>query len=167
MLSWSVLIGHIRRSSEVTWSALVLFVIAALATIPTYTTGKGSGRVIRGLPGVIREFTIEHSQSAQFALIACLLLGAVSIWGLWQMRNAGDTSGGIRWAVWILAIFTTAIMFRTADLGGKIRHTETRPDYVLPTADPNAGPGEPGGPGGGAPGGSAPGTQGGSGTPAP
>lgn len=154
-----LLVGRTRRSAEVTSVALMTFVIAALATVPTYYTGKGSSRVIRGLPGVEREYTIAHAEAAQLALILCLILGALSLWALLQIQRSGDIAVGIRWSVWILAIVTAGMMFRTSHLGGQIRHTETRPDYVLPTEDPSGGPGGPGG--------EAPGTEGQGGAPAP
>jgi len=136
-----LLIGHLRRSSEITMVALVLFVLAAVATVPTYISGRNSSRVIRGLPGVVREVTRAHSGAATPALYASLVLGVASLWGLKQWRALGDIAGSIRGSVWALAIVTTALMFWTAYLGGEVRHTEARPDYVIPTAEPSPMPG--------------------------
>ncbi len=144
-----LLIGQLRRSREITMVALVLFVLAAVICIPTYTSGRGSSRVIRGVEGVVREVTRSHSAAAWPTLIATLILGAVSAWGLVQWRRAGDISRGVRGAVWVLAIASTALLIWTTHLGGQVRHTETRPDYVIPTAEPTS----PSGPGGGSPGG--------------
>jgi uncharacterized membrane protein len=131
-------IGQVRRSREITMVALILFVLAAVVVIPTYTSGRGSSRVIRGLPGVAREFTRSHSSAAWPALIATLILGALAAWGLVQWRRLGDITSWVRGAVWGLAIASTGLLLWTAYLGGEVRHTEARPDYVIPTAEPTS-----------------------------
>lgn len=142
-----LLIGQLRRSREITMVALFLFVLAAVTAIPTYQSGRGSSQVIRGLPGVVREITRAHASAAWWAYISSLILGAAALWGLIQMRTC-DLARWIRGTVWILAIVTTGLMLWTAYLGGKVRHTEARPDYVVPTAEPT----DASAPGGGGPG---------------
>lgn len=141
-------IGRLRRSAEITMVALVLFVTAAVVTVPTYLSGQGSSRILKGLEGMDREVTKNHSSAAQFALICSLILGAVAVWALLEWRRTGDLAGRTRMIVWVVALFTTAVMMRASYLGGAVRHTEARPDFVVPTAEPQ-GPG--GGPASGAP----------------
>lgn len=153
-----LLIGHWRRSSEITMVALVLFVLAAVVTIPTYYSGRNSSRVIRGAEGVMREITREHSGAAGWGYYASIVLGLVSAWGLWTWRAAGELAPRMRALVWVAALLTASTLARASWTGGKVRHTEARPDYVIPTEEPEA-------PGGGAGAGSGS-TDGSSGAPA-
>ncbi len=142
-------IGHWRRSSEITMIALVLFVLAAVVTIPTYYSGRNSSRVIRGVEGVARDITRTHSGAASWAFYASLVLGLVSAWALRQWRSAGDLTARARGLVWLVALLTVATLTRASLTGGKVRHTEARSDYVIPTEAPEeaGGPGAPGGAG--------------------
>lgn len=131
-----LLIGQWRRSREITMVALVLFVLAAVVVIPTYISGQNSSRVIRGLPGVVREVTRSHSAASRPALIATLILGVLSLWALVQWRRRGDLTRWVRASVWAMAIASTGLLLWASHLGGQVRHTEARPDYVIPTAEP-------------------------------
>ncbi|MCE7938450.1 hypothetical protein DCC79_06290 [bacterium] len=142
-------IGHWRRSSEITMVALVLFVLAAVVTVPTYYSGRNSSRVIRGVEGVVRDITRAHSGAATWAYYVTLVLGLLAAWGLKQWRSAGDLTSRVRGLVWIVAILAATTLARASLTGGKVRHTEARPDYVVPTEAPEeaGGPGAPGGAG--------------------
>jgi len=147
-----LLIGQLRRSREITMVALILFVIAAVSVIPTYYSGRNSSRVIRGVEGVVREVTRAHSSAARPAYYATLLLGVIAAWGLVQWRRKGDLTGWVRGAVWALAIASTGLLFWAANTGGKVRHTEARPDYVIPTEEPEDTSAPASSPGGSSPG---------------
>lgn len=90
-----------------------------------WMTGNAAHDVIHGLvPGISHEAIEAHEDAATVALIAAGLLGAFSLWGLLGFR------GRKRLPSWFIAIalagslVVSGLMARTANLGGKIRHTE-------------------------------------------
>jgi len=118
--------GFIRRSEEAKKIALGIFVVVGLVTIPIYLTGDPSEHAVMLLPGVSDHLIHEHDDSAGFALAATSILAVASLIGLWLCRGNNGLPSWSANLILILAILNIAIMVRTANLGGQIRHTEIR-----------------------------------------
>lgn len=127
-------IGLVRRSPEVTRLGLLTFVIVALVAVPTYLTGEPAEEIVEHLPGVSHDIIEEHEEAALPASIVLWVTGAGALLSL-VMGMRGRR--GPRWlngAVLALGVVAFVAMARLGNIGGQIRHTEVRPDFVAEAA---------------------------------
>ena len=100
-----LLFALLRKSEEVKRVALSVFVLTALAAVPTYLTGEPAEEVAEHLPGVAKALIEQHESAALLALSAALATGVVALAGLflawrskqlprWQL-GAGDVVSGV------------------------------------------------------------------------
>jgi hypothetical protein len=73
------LVGRIRRSDEVQWISLQMFVALALVSIAVYLTGSPASHQMREVPGVSRDLIRNHSDAADFAFTGVEVLGALAL----------------------------------------------------------------------------------------
>jgi hypothetical protein len=128
--------AQLRGSQELTRASLGIFAIAAVMGLAAFLTGEPAEEVVKRLPGIEKSAIHEHEEAALVATWLLGLVGAVSLGGLIAFRKR---DGGVprRFGVLVLALslFPTLAMARTANLGGKIRHTEILPGTVAPRVD--------------------------------
>jgi quinol-cytochrome oxidoreductase complex cytochrome b subunit len=62
-----LVLGVIRRSREIQWASLQLFVALALLSIAVYLSGSPANHQVRDLPGFTRSVIHRHSTAADFA----------------------------------------------------------------------------------------------------
>jgi hypothetical protein len=122
------------RSEHLKRFALVLIVAVPLLIIPVVYTGREAVVVIGNLPNVPLDLIGEHEESVNATWIAAGIAGCVAAASLFRYRG----SRTLPRVVLILALITTltadALLIRTAQLGGMIRHPETRRHFEAPTA---------------------------------
>jgi uncharacterized membrane protein len=135
-----LLIGLIRKSKDIKNMGLLLFVIAALVMIPTFLSGKQAPRIVKELPGVTKSLIHNHAESAEVAFIAVGILGALSLLSLFLNLREGGTPPWLFVLCFLLSIFVSVSMAYTANLGGQIRHTEIRSDFIPPPPSPPGAP---------------------------
>jgi hypothetical protein len=70
----------------------------------------------------------EHDASAGWALGSAVLVAAAGVWA-WRRRGFGRE---VTVPLLVLTGLCTAILGRTALLGGRIRHPEARAGFVAP-----------------------------------
>jgi hypothetical protein len=104
--------------------SLGVLVIVALFAIPAYLTGEPAEEAIEHLPGVNEDAIEEHGEAAKFAFAGDLVLGAVALGGLLVFRGSKPAPAWLDILVLVLAVLVFAMMVRTANLGGHIRHPE-------------------------------------------
>jgi uncharacterized membrane protein len=124
-----LLYAFVRDSDEVMKVSLGTFVVTALITIPVYLTGDGAADIVAKLPGVSLDIIQRHDSAATVTIIAIELLGAVSLWGLWQSRRSTELARWITVSVLVLGFLSTGLAMWTGTLGGQVRHTEVRVDF--------------------------------------
>jgi hypothetical protein len=116
--------GFIRKSDEVKRVSLGVFVLAALITIPVYLTGEPAEEVVENLAGVSEAFIDPHQDWGFQSLILMEITGALA---LLNLIFFGHSFGKKFLLVTSLgSIIAAGSIFWTANLGGKIRHTEIR-----------------------------------------
>jgi len=115
-----------RHHTVVTRCALVLFVISALAAIPTYLTGEPAEDLVESTAGDVEVWVEPHEEAAFISLVLVEGLGALSIIGLWMSRDRPTLTRGVMALVLVLAAITAGSLTWTANLGGQIRHSEIR-----------------------------------------
>ena len=128
VLVWATL----RPRPEFVRLALVVFVVSALATIPTYLSGEPAEDAIEGVAGAIEPWVKPHEQAALVSLVLVEGLGVLGLVALWSARRAASPSRPMMMASLVLAIATAGSLAYTANLGGLIRHTEIRRGAPLP-----------------------------------
>lgn len=116
--------GVVRNSHEVRLIARIVFVLAAVAAVAVYFTGRAAEDVVENLPGVLERAIEQHEDAGTAALAAIGATGIVAAIGL-TLRRASDTlrraSLGALFAVSLVAFGLTAW---AANAGGAIRHPE-------------------------------------------
>ena len=115
-----------RHHTVVAKCALVLFVISALAAIPTYLTGEPAEELVESAAGDVEAWVEPHEEAALISLVLVEGLGVLSIIGLWTSRHRPALARGVMASVLVLAAITAGSLTWTANLGGQIRHSEIR-----------------------------------------
>lgn len=118
--------GLVRKSEEIKRVSLGVFVIMAVLTTPVYFTGEPAEEIVEHLEGVSEPIIEEHEKLALVSFIAVLILGVIALIALWRYRRADAVPKGWVTAVLVLSVVVWGLMIWTANLGGKIRHSEIR-----------------------------------------
>lgn len=122
LLAWA----WIKNTDDLKRTAAAALVLVALVSIPAFLTGEPSERHIQGLQGVSPRWMSNHEDMAEIALWVAIGAGALALAALAVFRKRPEFP---RWAVGALllaCLVVCALMARTANYGGKIRHSEIR-----------------------------------------
>lgn len=114
-----------------------LFVLIGLATmvLPVYFTGEPAEEVVEHLPGVAESFIEAHEDAAMFSLVLTLIAGTSAFAALWFQKDP-NKSRLLNFGVLGIASLAVVSLLYTANLGGKVRHTELRSSVAAkPAAD--------------------------------
>jgi uncharacterized membrane protein len=118
------LISFIGKNKDLRRGAYIVFAGIALLTIPTFLSGFGAQLGLQGKPGISDALIARHEGSAMLALWFMFALGAFSLVALWQSHHRQLAANWIIGSVLVFSLFTTALMARTSNTGGDIRHPE-------------------------------------------
>jgi hypothetical protein len=110
--------------------SLGIFIIVALLAIPAYLTGEPAEELVENLPGVSKTSIEQHEEAAQVAFAGVLIVGVAALGGLFFFRRDKAIPNWLAIIVLVLSLIVFALMARTADLGGLIRHTEIRQEFT-------------------------------------
>jgi uncharacterized membrane protein len=127
VLAWAMW----RQRPEFARLAMTVFLLSAVATIPTYVTGEPAEGAIDGVAGAIEPWVEAHEQAALASLILGAALGVLALVALWRGRATPEPSRPMLAASLALALVTAGSLAYTANLGGHIRHTELRSGAAL------------------------------------
>jgi hypothetical protein len=117
--------GLYKRNKELQrFSLFVLFAIAALV-LPVYFTGEPGEEVVEHLPGVVKSIIETHEDAAFISLVLTLAAGLAAGAALFFQAHL-TKSLLINFGVWAIAFVAVISLGYTANLGGKVRHTELR-----------------------------------------
>lgn len=116
----------IKRSEELKRMSLAWFVALTIISIPIKFTGDFAHDVVADSEWLSAAGVAAHEQSADQATTGMFLLGLVAAFGLFRGRGPKPIPGWIVGVTVILALMTFALMARTANLGGQLRHKEIR-----------------------------------------
>ena len=110
-------------------------IVIALLAIPAYLTGEPAEELVENLPGVSKSSIEQHEEAAQVAFAGVLVVGVAALGGLVFSRRGKLVPNWLSVIVLVLSLIVFALMARTANLGGFIRHAEIRPDFQPPRAN--------------------------------
>ncbi|MCC6425067.1 MAG: hypothetical protein IT447_16460 [Phycisphaerales bacterium] len=120
LLAW----GTLRRSDDLSKASLILFIVLTLLSIVTLLTGESAEDTAERLAGVDKASIERHEDAAKLAAISMYVLGAASLAVLVIVQWFRRAARGALVAVLLLSIVSAGMMVWTANLGGKVRHTE-------------------------------------------
>lgn len=121
--------GLVRNSQDLKKAALGILVIAALFAVPVYLSGEPAEEIIEGIPGVSHATIEQHEDAAAVAFTTLLVVGALALGGLvWRRKQA--LPGWLLSLTLAGSIVSAGMMAWTANLGGKVRHTEIQPNSI-------------------------------------
>ena len=115
-----------KKSDEVKRVALGVLVLVTLLAVPAYLTGEPAEDMVENLPGVAHAIVEQHEEAAQVAFIAQIILGVGALGGMIAFRRGRTIPNWFAVSVLAAALVVSALMARTANLGGEVRHTEIR-----------------------------------------
>jgi hypothetical protein len=108
-------------------AALLVLVIAGLASGAAFLTGIPAEEAVEGLPGVEEHMVHEHHGPALAALVASVLTAVVAVVAYLRSRRPGVVLSSRWFALLGLASLVSIVLLGWAsNLGGLIRHTEIR-----------------------------------------
>lgn len=115
---------YVKNQQSQRFALLVLIGLASVV-LPVYLTGEPAEEVVEHLPGVAESFIEAHEDAASFSLVLTLLAGAAAGIALWFQKDL-QKSRLLNFGVIIIASLAVLSLLYTANLGGKVRHTELR-----------------------------------------
>ncbi len=111
--------GNFRRS------ALFIFVLCGLFSLPAYFTGEGAEDVLRSNPDFPRALIHNHEEWAEIGFIATLVLAVSALAVLWWERKK-ELAKSWYFLLVVAALFVSVLMGRIGHLGGLVSHPEIR-----------------------------------------
>ena len=129
------ILSLIQKNDLLKKISLQVLVAMAFAVLPTYMSGNAAQGILRQRPDVPQGLIEEHQNSALFALLFTVITGTFAWFGLWQFKRFHRPSARNSMAVLVSSGLTSAIILRTANLGGDISHPEIRVGEVTVTED--------------------------------
>lgn len=122
--------GMIFKSEAVKRAAYFTFLVGAIATIPSFSSGEGAEEVVEHMGGAVSHDLIhEHEEVAELFAVLSYALGALSLlafFASWRRMKFASTLSYI-----VLAAAVVVIYFgrQTGTTGGEISHPEIRKDF--------------------------------------
>jgi uncharacterized membrane protein len=117
-------VGLWRRNDTIRRTSLVVLLLTGVAAGAVYLTGEPAEELIQDTAGVSESRIERHEDAAAVATTGAALLGVAALVLLWRSRRTGSMPSTLLLATFGLAVLTTVLMAWTANLGGKIRHSE-------------------------------------------
>jgi len=121
-----LVLGHglWTKSFQTKIAAYNVLLISSVAAVITYLTGEAAEETVENIQGISKSMLEQHEDASQYALIALIILGVVSIAGLYFTSKKSLFTRGLAWATLFTSLISFSIIMRTGYLGGQIRHTE-------------------------------------------
>lgn len=136
-----LLLSLVRKNHDLIKVSLEVFVLIALATLPTYMSGAAASQAIGSQSDISIAWMNAHQNAALWAFIWMAITGAIAWFGLWQYRRTSRPPHRTVGTVLLLSVVTMAVMARTANIGGEIRHPEIRDFQETAVTQPESGSG--------------------------
>jgi len=125
-------VGAWRRSEAIFRTGIVIAWVGALSGLATYVSGDPAADLVmaaeKAQERTLDPIVSEHDASASWALASAVLVAVAGGWA-WHRKGLGRE---VTVPLLVLTALCTAILGRTALLGGRIRHPEARAGFVAP-----------------------------------
>jgi uncharacterized membrane protein len=125
-------VGVWRRSEVVFRTGIVVAWVGVASGLATYFTGDPAADLVmaaeKAQQKTLDPIVGEHDASASWALGSAVLVAIACVWA-WRRKGLGRE---VTVPLLVLTALSTAILGRTALLGGRIRHPEARAGFIAP-----------------------------------
>lgn len=118
--------GWRTKNMDVKLVGLGLIILAALFACMTFFTGEPAEDVLKNLSLLNRDLVHEHEEAGESALIASLVAGGLAFATGYWLKTKHRWARSAFMITLLLSMISTLSFFRTAHLGGVIRHEEIR-----------------------------------------
>jgi len=126
-----MIFGFWKKRREFVTAGMVVAIIAALCGIATDLTGDGAADFLANakppIAGVDTKLIHEHDLAAGYVVISSCITGVLAIAALFIGHRRGTRPRWMEIVIAILIFWSLTVVARTALLGGRIHHPETRP----------------------------------------
>jgi hypothetical protein len=127
-----MVVGLLRKSRDLTITAMILGVLVAASAPIVKETGEGAEHQVEKSAWFNDSLLEEHEERADKATIVLILSGVIGAVGVFLSRGGRPEKPVISYAFTAFLAAATGLMAWTALAGGAIRHDELRPGVVLP-----------------------------------
>ncbi|HZJ54913.1 MAG TPA: hypothetical protein VFD38_12305 [Myxococcaceae bacterium] len=121
-----------RRSEPLLRTGIVIAWVGVAFGLAAYLTGDEAADLVmaaeKAQAKTLDPIVGEHDASAGWALGSAVLVAAGGVWA-WRRKGLGRE---VTIPLLVLTALSTAILARTALLGGRIRHPEARAGFTAP-----------------------------------
>ncbi|MGS2740211.1 hypothetical protein [Sinomicrobium sp. M5D2P17] len=114
------------KSDHTKIAAYILFIISSVGAAIAYVTGESAEETVENIPGIDLNLIDRHEDFASIALIALIVLGIVSVAGIFVTLKVQSFKRTTALIVLFISLIDFGIIVRTGYLGGQIRHSEIR-----------------------------------------
>jgi len=127
-----MIVGLIRKSRDLTMTAMALGALVAVSAPIVKETGEGAEDQVKKSEWFHDTLLEEHEDRADKATVVLVLAGVIGAVGVFLMRGGRPERPVVTYAFTAFLAAATGLMAWTALAGGEIRHDEIRPGVVLP-----------------------------------
>ncbi len=124
--------GMLRKSRDLTRTAMVLGALVAVSAPIVKETGEGAEDQVKQAAWFHDSLLEEHEERADKATVVLVLAGVIGAVGVFLSRGGRPEQPVVTYAFTVFLATATGLMAWTALAGGEIRHDEIRPGVVLP-----------------------------------
>ncbi|WP_310395503.1 hypothetical protein [Hymenobacter sp.] len=124
--------GVVQRNLTLTKAGLVAVLAAGLLGLPAHLTGAGAAAIVQDMPRVSRALIQAHAGAAEIGFWALEGAAALALFGLLLLKNASPRARLLALLTLAAAALSFGLLARAGNLGGQIRHTETREGFGTP-----------------------------------
>lgn len=119
-----IFLGLLLKNESFEKVGFILFLLAALTSIPTLLTGDPAEESLEKFSNISEQLIEAHEEASIPAFILSEALGALSLIGIFLKKRSYDFYRKFLYGLLLIALITLFLMGRAANLGGKIRHSE-------------------------------------------
>ncbi|HET7711764.1 MAG TPA: hypothetical protein VFL80_07515 [Thermoanaerobaculia bacterium] len=116
--------GSVWRRGDVRRMGVLLVVLAAATSVPTYFSGEAAEELVEGLADANHAAIEPHEDAAKIAFGLMIAAGVAALAALFVFRAERELPAWAIAAILVLTLTATAAAIRTALLGGRIKHPE-------------------------------------------
>lgn len=120
------IVGLIRKSRPLKQTSYWMFFLMALLSIAVFYSGNQASEMVETLPNVTEAIVHRHKAVAEWALLGLMIIGALSLMGLFIARRDKLAPPWFNTTFLVVAFLSTALVSWAGIHGGSIRHTEVR-----------------------------------------
>ncbi|MBI3581242.1 MAG: hypothetical protein HY098_04075 [Nitrospinae bacterium] len=122
--------GLKREGADLKLAAFWTFMFVTVVAAATYFTGDSAEEMLKHVPGVdgkaLEKFIAPHEEAALVFLIAISVAGVLSAVAMVSHGKKNIVSPALLKILMAVSVVALLLAFRTAQLGGQIRHSEVR-----------------------------------------